>query len=413
MKRQDLAGKQVAALVSGGLDSTTFIHWLSKAGVRVLAITADLGQPDEKGMDDILRRMKAAGAEEAISVDARELLAKYMMMLIQGIAHHEGGYMNTTGIARMATIAAVLPELEKRNIKVMIHGATGRGNDQVRFELGPAMLAPEIEVYAPWRDPEFIEEFGGRKEMIEYCQVAGLEVSATLDKPYSTDSNFCGLTHEAGMLEDLMTSGNIVKFLMGKSHEEAGSGCQVTIEFANGQLVAVNGKQLPLLDGMLYLNQIAGPEGIGIGIDVVENRRVGIKSRGVYESPGVTLLEAAYAKMLELILDRNRRKFFEIVSRQLADAIYEGEFFGPLASDLLAVTSNVAKLVTGKLSFWIYKGNITFIGAENVIHSLYDADIASMENIGSFNHADSQGYLRIAGVTARTMAAAGQIIPIG
>ncbi|MCJ7804632.1 argininosuccinate synthase, partial [Patescibacteria group bacterium] len=345
LNRKNLKDKWVAGLFSGGLDSTVIVHWLSQAGINVLSITVDLGQPDEQNIKDIPRRMRNAGAQEAILVNGKEILARYMLQVIQGQACHEGGYWNTTGIARAATVVASLPAIQKRGIKFLTHGATGRGNDQVRFELVPAMLSPEIRVYAPWRDKEFIAELGGRKEMIEYCQKHKLKISATLEKPYSTDANFCGLTHEAGVLEYLDTPTNRVEFLMGMPPEKASKKAeQVEISFKNGRPVL--GKK-SLVNLFLEANAIAGRHGIGIGVDVVENRRVGIKSRGVYEAPGVTLLAAAYEKLLQLILDRNRRKFFDIVSRQLADAVYEGEWFSPHTGDLLAVVQNIAKNITG------------------------------------------------------------------
>lgn len=404
LNRKKLEGQWVAGLFSGGLDSTTIVHWLSSAGVQVLSITVDLGQPDEKNINDIPCRMKAAGAREAILVDGKGILAEYMLQVIWGQACHEGEYWNTTGIARAATVVAALPEIQKRGIKFLVHGATGRGNDQVRFELVPAMLAPEIIVYAPWRDTEFISELGGRKEMIKYCQKYGLKVSTTLDKPYSTDANFCGLTHEAGVLEYLDTPTSRVEFLMGVSPKKAPEKAeQVEIRFVNGQPVNLDGHQEKDLTNLfLSANAIAGRH--GIGTDVVENRRVGIKSRGIYEAPGVTLLAAAYAKLLQLVLDRNRRKFFDIVSRQLADAVYEGEWFSPHCGDLLAVVDNIARHATGTIVLEIYKGVISFVEAKDVPHTLYDPSRSSMEKIGEFNHADSQGYLNIAGVTARAMA---------
>lgn len=407
LNRKILEGQWVAGLFSGGLDSTTIVHWLSSAGIQVLSITVDLGQPDEKNIEDIPRRMEAAGAKEAILVDGKKILAEYMLQVIQGQAYHEGGYWNTTGIARAATVVTALPEIQKRDIQFLVHGATGRGNDQVRFELVPAMLAPEILVYAPWRDPEFIIELGGRKEMIEYCQRHNFKVSATLEKPYSTDANFCGLTHEAGVLEYLNTPTSRVEFLMGVSPEKAPDRAeQVEIRFVNGRPILINGQAKDLVDLFLSANIIAGQHGVGIGTDVVENRRVGIKSRGVYEAPGVTLLATAYAKLLQLILDRNRRKFYDSVSRQLADVVYEGEWFSPHCGDLLAVVDNIARHATGTVVLELYKGGISFIEAKNVPHTLYDPSRSSMEKIGEFDHSDSQGYLNIAGVTARAMAKA-------
>lgn len=379
--------------------------------MEIVSLTADLGQPDEKNINNITKRMLEAGAVEAIIIDGKEILAECMLQVIQGQGHHEGGYMNTTGIARMATVIAALPEINKRGLDIIIHGATGRGNDQVRFELALAMLEPRLKVYAPWRDSEFIDQLGGRKQMIDYCQHHGLKISATQEKPYSTDANFAGLTHEAGHLENITERPDYIKFLMGKSPKEAPDKEEmVTISFLMGRPIRVNGKGLGfyLASSFLVLNQIAGRNGVGIGIDVVENRRVGIKSRGVYESPGATLMEIAYGKILEMVMDRDRRKLFDIISRQWADLIYEGEFFSPKAGDLLAVINNVAKIVTGEVTFALYKGKVNFVKADKVKHSLYDPGRSSMEKIGDFDHTDSQGYLNIAGVSARSLANAKQ-----
>lgn len=410
MQIDDLIGKRVAGLFSGGLDSTTIVNWLSRQGVEVVSLTVDLGQPDEKNMDDIVRRMRAAGAVEAYVLDGKKLLAEYMMQVIQGLGHHEGGYMNTTGIARMATVKLALEKMKELELDVLVHGATGRGNDQVRFELATAHLTGGVTVYAPWRDVKFKTVFGGRKEMIEYCQRMKLEISATLDKPYSTDANFCGLTHEAGKLESIEEAPDYVNFLMGAKVQRALDIEEiVTVEFSQGIPMAANGLfNGDLVEVFYSLNKIAGRNGVGIGIDVVENRFVCIKSRGLYESPAATLLEIMYKKLLQLIMDRERRKFFEGVSRQWADIIYEGKFYSPLAGDLWAVIANVARQVSGKLTYTLYKGNAIFVSAERVVCSLYDSDRSSMENVGEFDHLDAQGFLNVLTVTARAQRSAGQ-----
>ncbi len=410
MRIEDLIGKRIAGLFSGGLDSTTIVNWLSRQNVEVISLTVDLGQPDEKNMDDIVRRMRVAGAVEAYVLDGKKLLAEYMMQVIQGLGHHEGGYMNTTGIARMATVKLALKKMEELELDVLVHGATGRGNDQVRFELAPAHLKRGIKIYAPWRDLTFKTVFGGRKEMIEYCQRMKLEISATLDKSYSTDANFCGLTHEAGRLESIEEAPDYVSFLMGSKAQHAlDIEEEVSVEFSQGIPMAVNGLfNGDLVEVFYILNKIAGRNGVGIGIDVVENRFVGIKSRGVYESPAATLIEIMYDKLLQLTMDRERRKFFEGVSRQWADIIYEGKFFSPLAGDLWAVITNVARQVNGKLTYKLYKGNAIFVAAERVVSSLYDPDRSSMENVGEFDHLDAQGFLNVLAVTARAQRLAGQ-----
>ncbi|MDA1192026.1 MAG: argininosuccinate synthase [Candidatus Poribacteria bacterium] len=409
MTRDDLIGKKTLALVSGGLDSTTIVHWLAQAGVDVTGATVDLAQPDEKDLSEVPARMKAAGATDSILIDGRERLAEYMLQTIHGMGYHEGGYWNTTGIARMATMAVVLPEIRRREIEVITHGATGRGNDQVRFELALAHLAPEVKVYAPWRDSTFTESLGGRKLMIDYCQAHGLKVTATVEKPYSTDANFCGLTHEAGKLESLETPGDFVTFIMGVSPMDAPDKVEeVSVAFEMGVPISVNGKAMGLVKVFETLNEIGGRNGIGIGIDAVENRRIGIKSRGVYESPGVNVLAATYDKLLQLILDRNRRKFFDTVSRQMADVVYEGEWFAPHAASLIQVTETIAQHATGVVKVGLYKGNIRFVSAKDVPHSLYDEAGSSMEKIGELRHEWAQGYMELADYNARGMSKAGQ-----
>lgn len=409
MTRDSLRGKKVLALVSGGLDSTTIVHWLAASGVDVTGVTVDLGQPDEPDLSDVPARMRAAGATDSVLVDGRERLAEYMMQVIHGQAYHEGMYWNTTGIARMATVAVVLPDVRARGIDVLTHGATGRGNDQVRFELALAMLAPDARVYAPWRDAEFEDTLGGRKLMIDYCRANGLSVTATEEKPYSTDANFCGLTHEAGRLESLSTGTDFVDFIMGVSPMDAPDEVEeLTVTFEMGQPVSVNGRTVGIVQAFEALNEIGGRNGVGIGCDVIENRRIGIKSRGIYEAPGVTIAGYLYDKLLQLILDRNRRKFFDTVSRQLADVVYEGEWFGPHANALIQVTEGIAQHATGTLKVGLYKGNIRFISATDVPYSLYDEDGASMEKVGELRHGWSQGYMEIADYVARGLAGAGQ-----
>ncbi len=409
MPRVDLSDKKVLALVSGGLDSTTIVHWLAQAGVDVTAVTIDLGQPDEDDLESIPARMKAAGASQALLVDGKERLAQYMLQTIHGQARHEGMYWNTTGIARMASVAAALPAIRDLGIDIVTHGATGRGNDQVRFELALAALAPETRVYAPWRDSEFVDALGGRSLMIDYCEANGLQISATREKPYSTDANFCGLTHEAGKLESLSTPTDFVSFIMGCSPMDAPDKTErVSIRFEMGAPVQINGEPTGLVKAYETLNEIAGRNGVGIGLDVVENRRIGIKSRGVYEAPGVTLLGYAYGKLLQLIMDRNSRKFFDIVSRQMADAVYEGEWFTPHAASLIGVTEGIARFATGEIAVRLYKGNIRFDSATDVPHSLYDEEGSSMEKIGELSHEWAQGYMELADYAARGFAHSGQ-----
>src|ERR671932_1809750 len=221
MKAQDLKGKTIAFAGSGGLDSCTITRWLTDQGVRVVCFTADLGQPDEDDTEAIRQRMLLAGAADFVLFPAREAIAQAGLSVIQSQACYEGRYWNTTGIARCVLAKAMIQEMQKKGLTIFSHGATGRGNDQVRFQLVTNMLAPEFQVYAPWRDEEFLKRFRGRSEMIDYCRERKVPIKATKDAPYSTDANLLGLTHEAGKLESLQTPPSFVRPGMGGHPSDA------------------------------------------------------------------------------------------------------------------------------------------------------------------------------------------------
>lgn len=405
MRYQELIGKDIGGAVSGGLDSCTATAWLREQGARPHCFVVDLGQPDETNLEEIPRRMIACGAVEAEVIPGQEALAEAGLKVIQAQARYEGGYWNTTGIARYVTTALIIRELEKRSINILYHGATGRGNDQVRFQLATNMLAPHLQIYAPWRDPAFVERFGGRAEMIAYCAERQLPVRATAEKPYSTDANFLGLTHEAGKLESLTTPAAFVEPGMGVwAWDAPDRPAIVTIRWEAGVPVAVDGQSLPLVEVFHRANRIGGENGVGIGVHVVENRFVGIKSRGVYEAPGMEVLGASYAYLLQLILDRRARDLFDSLSRQIATQIYQGYWFDLATTSALAALEPITRLMTGTVALRLYKGNIFFEGIEDAPFSLYSADIASMEKIGDFDHVDAEGFLRVLQISARNYA---------
>jgi argininosuccinate synthase len=410
MKAQDLKGKTIAFAGSGGLDSCTITRWLTDQGVRVVCFTADLGQPDEDDTEGIRQRMLLAGAADFVLLPVREAIAQAGLSVIQSQACYEGRYWNTTGIARCVLAKAMIQAMQKKGLTIFSHGATGRGNDQVRFQLITNMLAPEFEVYAPWRDEEFLARFPGRSEMIDFCEEKGLSVSATKDKPYSTDANLLGLTHESGLLESLSTPAHFVKPIMGCYPADAPDQAEeFTVHFEQGRPVAINGSSVDLVEAFVQTNAIGGRHGIGIGTHLVENRFVGIKSRGVYESPGVEILGTCYALLLQLILDRRAREFFDQLSLLIAKQIYQGYWFDLATQMALQAIQPTAKLATGTITVSLYKGNISFVSATNTAHSLYSEENASMEGIGSYNHADSEGLLRVLGVSARVLSTSGQI----
>ncbi len=328
MNLSSLKGRTVGAAVSGGLDSCTVTRWLADHDVEVFCVTADLGQPDEERMDYVAERMIRCGAKDVVIVDAKNQLAKAGVELIQSQAMYEGNYWNTTGIARHITVRMILPELKKRGIDILSHGATGRGNDQVRFQLVTNMIDPSIEVYAPWRDPEFLNQFPGRKEMIDFCQNSNLPIQASHEKPYSTDANILGLTHEAGQLESIETPAGFITPGMGVHPVQAPDKPEnFTVRFVKGIPVKINEDKVAPLAAIELANLIGGRNGIGIGIHTVENRFVGIKSRGVYEAPALSLLGKCYEYLLQLILDRRARRTFDQLSVVIAEQIYQGYWY--------------------------------------------------------------------------------------
>jgi argininosuccinate synthase len=410
MKAQDFIGKTIAFAGSGGLDSCTITRWLADKGVQVVCFTADLGQPDEEDVDAIRERMLKAGAADFVLLPAREAIAEAGLNVIQSQACYEGRYWNTTGIARCVLAKAMIQEMKHRGLSIFSHGATGRGNDQVRFQLITNMLAPEFAVYAPWRDEEFLARFPGRSEMIDFCQEKGLAITASKEKPYSTDANLLGLTHESGLLEALTTPAHFVKPIMGCYPSDAPDQAEeFTVRFEQGRPVSINGKSVNAVEAILLANAIGGKHGIGIGTHLVENRFVGIKSRGVYESPGVEILGTCYALLLQLILDRRAREFFDQLSLLIAKQIYQGYWFDLATQMALQAIQRTVDLATGTISVSLYKGSISFVSAGDVPYSIYSEENASMEGVGDYNHTDSEGLLRVFGVSARVLATSGQV----
>ncbi len=408
----DLKGQTVAFAASGGLDSCTITRWLSEHGVRVVCFTADIAQPDETDFGEIEKRMRASGAADFVALPLQEMIAAAGIEVIQFQARYEGAYWNTTGIGRHVIVAGMVPELRRRGIRVLAHGATGRGNDQVRFQLCTNMLAPEVTVYAPWRDPAFLQRFRGRSEMIDYCLACNIPIRASKQAPYSTDANLLGLTHEAGQLEHLTTSPWFVTPGMGVLPSDAPDQPEtVTVRFVQGIPTAINDQLLQPVALFRRANALAGRHGVGICTHVVENRFVGIKSRGVYEAPGMELLGTAYAYLLQLILDRRARELFDQLSLFMAKQIYQGYGFDLGSHAARAALAPIRRLATGTIAVRLHKGRVEFESATDVPHQLYSESNASMEAVGEFDHADSEGFVRVLQVSARALAAAGQVVP--
>ena len=412
MSWRDLKDRNIELLggaVSGGLDSCTVTHWLSRKGFEVHGFTVDLGQPDEESLDAVADRMVACGAAAASVVPGLEALAEAGLRLIQAQARYEGGYWNTTGIARPITIGAILPHMKASGVPVLFHGATGRGNDQVRFQLAANVLAPDAEVYAPWRDPEFIAEFPGRQQMLEYCANHDLPIKPAAESRYSTDANLLGLTHEAGDLEDVTVPPYFVEPGMGVWPWDAPDRPEtVAIRWEQGVPVAIDGEELDPIAVFNAANEAGGRNGVGIGLHTVENRFVGVKSRGIYEAPGMELLGSSYEFLLQFILDRRAREFYEQVSALVSKQIYQGYWLDLATTSALAALEPITRLATGTIAVRIYKGGVHFESAEDTPErmpaSLYTDD-SSMEAAGSYDHADAEGFLRVLGVSAKNVGA--------
>lgn len=410
MQAHELKGQTIAFAASGGLDSCTITRWLTDLGVKVVAITLDLGQPDDPDLEAVRQRMLDSGAIEAVVLDGRAGLADEGVLVAQAQAKYEGDYWNTTGIARHVTTKLMLAEMKRRGISILSHGATGRGNDQVRFQLVTNMLEPDFKVYAPWRDQTFLDAFGGRKEMIDYCLEKGVAVKASHKKPYSTDSNMLGLTHEAGKLELLEEGAFSIEPEFGVLPTQAPDAAErVTIRFAKGVPVELNGKAVTPLEFFDAANAIGGRNGIGIAHHLVENRFVGIKSRGVYEQPGLEVLGCAYAYLSQLMLDRRATRFYRNISELLAEQIYQGYWYDPCSEAAKAALAHLAQFSNGTITIDLYKGNVIFVSATDLPNSIYSETAASMEKVGEFNHADSEGFLSILGVSAKILARTNQI----
>lgn len=389
---------------SGGLDTSVILGWLIDEGYEVHAVYVDLGQPceDPPAMLDKARRIGAASAR---IVDAREELCRdFAFPVMQWQAKYEGVYLLGTSIARPLIARKCLQVAREVGARAFAHGATGKGNDQCRFQLAADALDPDIQVIAPWRMERFRQRFPGRQEMIAYCQQRGIPVKATAEKPYSSDENCLHISYEAGRLEDLAVSGvELVDFGMTVSPQQAPEEPEcVAVAFASGLPVAVNGERLSPYQLVARLNEIGGRHGIG-RVDMVENRFVGMKSRGVYEAPGMTLLYEAHRLVEQLTLDRDLMHLRDRLAPEVAEMVYYGFWYHAKMDALMAFIREAQKPVSGEVRLKLYKGNM-FVDARFSPNSLYDEGIATMEAGGSYDQTDAEGFLRIQGLPCRVQA---------
>jgi len=396
-----MSKKKCVLAYSGGLDTSVILGWLIEEGFDVVAVYVDLGQPCED-REAILQKARDCGAVEALLVDVREELCRdFAFPVMQWQARYEGTYLLGTSIARPLISKVCVEIAHREGCTVFAHGATGKGNDQCRFQLAAEALDPGIEILAPWRIAAFRERFPGRKEMIEFCEAKQIPVKASKDKPYSSDENCLHTSYEAGLLEDLTTDGfELVEFGMTVSPQDAPDEPEtVAIEFAAGVPVAVNGRQLPPHEIVLSLNEIGGRNGVG-RTDIVENRLVGMKSRGVYEAPGMTLLYEAHRLVEQMTLDRDLVHLRDRLSPEVAESVYYGFWYCAKMDALLAFIHEAQQPVSGRVELNLYKGNM-LVKSRQSDQSLYDDAIASMEGGGSYDQTDAEGFLRILGLPHR------------
>ncbi len=404
----DLKGKKLGVCVSGGLDSKTISMRLKEAGCDVLCFTADLAQPDETDIQGVIEKMAPCGVETVV-VDLKKEMADICLQTVKAEAVYDGGYWNSTGIGRAVTVKGLVKAMKARGVDVLCHGATGRGNDQMRFERYTNVFAPEMLVYAPWRDPKLLKQFPGRTQMCEYLGKHGIVAFPGGKKRYSTDCNLAGLSHEAEDLESVETAMTIVEPTMGVWPMQAPDKIEeVEIGFTKGIATSVNGKKLNSLKMMLEVNKIGGRNGLGLS-HALENRIIGTKSRGVYEAPGMELLGQALKYLYQATMDRRATTDFHHLSRFVAEQIYDGRWYDPATRAAYAAIDTYAQYATGTVKVGLYKGNILFLALKGVKASLYHEEDSSMEASSGLNPVSSQGFAEIQSVEAKSLALAGQI----
>ena len=390
---------KVVLAYSGGLDTSVIVKWIKERfNAEVVTFAANVGQGEE--LSGLAEKAKATGASAHYTVDLQdEFVSDFIYPMIRANAVYEGQYYLGTSIARPLIAKAQIEIAKAEGATHVAHGATGKGNDQCRFEITYAALAPDLEVISPWRMEEFRTKFPGRTEMINYCREHGINVEASAKKPYSMDRNMLHISYEAGILEDPWfdptTPENKSMFKTTTAPEDAPDAPQyIELEFENGNCVAVDGKRMKPSDVLRTLNEIGGRHGIG-RVDLVENRFVGMKSRGVYETPGGTILENAHRQMESLTMDRDLMHLRDSLIPKYAELVYNGFWYAPEREALQAFVDNSQRKVSGTVRLKLYKGNIICAGRKSP-YSLYDENIASMEGVKSdYNQDDATGFIKL------------------
>jgi argininosuccinate synthase len=392
---------KIVLAYSGGLDTSVLMSWIKeKYNAEMIGFCADIGQEEE--LDGLEAKALKTGASKIYIDDLQEEFARdFIYPMIHAGAIYEGQYFLGTSIARPLIAKRMVEIARKEKADAIAHGATGKGNDQVRFELTAAALAPDLQVIAPWRDERYRAEFPGRQEMIDYCAAHKIPVQASAKKPFSMDRNLLHISYEAGILEDPWFDSSDPKnknyfTTLSVFPEDAPNKAEfVTLDFVKGNCVAVNGKKLSPLGVMKALNKLGGKHGVG-RVDMVENRFVGMKSRGVYETPGGAILHFAHRQMESLTMDREVMHQRDALIPKYAELVYNGFWYAPERLALQAYVTESQKNVTGTVRVKLYKGNIMVSGRKSPV-SLYNPHIATMEAdpTKAYNQDDATGFIRL------------------
>lgn len=395
-----MAKQKIVLAYSGGLDTSVILKWLKETyDAEIIAFTADIGQKEE--LDGLEEKALATGASKVYIDDLRDEFANdFIFPMFQAGAMYEGQYLLGTSIARPLIAKRMVDIARAEGATAIAHGATGKGNDQVRFELGVAGLAPDIEVIAPWRIEEFRNSFPGRAEMIAYAEAHGIPVTASAAKSYSMDRNLLHISYESGVLEDPWFDASAEDskdmYLLSVSPEDAPDEAEyLELTFEQGNVVALNGESMSPLQVMEKLNELGGKHGIG-RVDMVENRFVGMKSRGVYETPGGTILFTTHRKMESITMDREVMNLRDSLITRYSTLVYNGFWFAPERLALQALVTESQKNVTGTVRVKLYKGNVIGAGVKSPV-SLYNPDIATMEAdpTQAYDQGDATGFIRL------------------
>ncbi|MBP5494876.1 MAG: argininosuccinate synthase [Lachnospiraceae bacterium] len=394
--------EKVVLAYSGGLDTTAIIPWLKENfDYEVICCCIDCGQGSE--LDGLEERAKLSGAEKLYIEDVTdEFCDEYIVPCVWAHAVYENKYLLGTSMARPVIAKRLVEIARKEGATAICHGATGKGNDQIRFELGIKALAPDLKIIAAWRNDKWTLD--SRESEIEYCHQHGINLPFSADNSYSRDRNLWHISHEGLELEDPANEPNYDHLLvLGVRPEKApDEGEYVSLSFEKGIPVAINGEKKKVSDIIRDLNKLGGKHGIGI-IDIVENRVVGMKSRGVYETPGGTILYEAHQQLEELILDRDIYREKQEIGNKFAQIVYEGKWFSPLREACQAFLEKSQEQVTGEVKMKLYKGNIIKAGTTSP-YSLYDEDIASFTTGDLYDHHDAEGFINLFGLSTKVRA---------